>query len=256
MRLGLGNSLSNQLIFGGGAAPPPTYSPAELFQSGEAGIWYDYQDFSSMWQDSAGTVPAAVNQPVGRVDDKSGNGNHKIQATAAARPILRDDGTGHYYLEHDGVDDRMVAPYSGNNVYERVSAIRQITWTLNDQFFSGGSGAGELRQAPSTPSFQIVEVGRGLAPNSDLPIGANGVVTERYTGVDTFLQVNQGTEASVIGGTASPAPTQLSVGGRSNGTLCANMRLYGLVQRAGAMTTQQRSDLQEYLAGISGVNFP
>ena len=255
MRLGLGLSLSNQLLFGGGGAPVPAYSPAELFQSDEAGIWYDYQDFSSMWQDSAGTVPAAVNQPVGRVDDKSGNGNHAVQATASARPILRNDGT-NYYLEFDGVDDRLVAPYSGTNVYERVSAIRQIAWTLNDQFFSGGSGAGELRQTPSAPGFQIIEVGRANTPvNNDLAVGVNGVVTERYTGVDTYTQVNQGTEYTVTSN-ASPAPTQLSIGGRSNGTLCANMRLYGLVQRAGTLTAQQRADLQEYMAGTSGVNFP
>ena len=113
-----------------------------------------------------------------------------------------------------------------------------------------------MRQTPSAPGFQIIEVGRANTPvNNDLAVGVNGVVTERYTGVDTYTQVNQGTEYTVTSN-ASPAPTQLSIGGRSNGTLCANMRLYGLVQRAGTLTAQQRADLQEYMAGTSGVNFP
>jgi hypothetical protein len=43
----------------------------------------------TMWQDSAGTTPVtAVEQPVGKVLDRSGRGNHNIQATAADRPVL------------------------------------------------------------------------------------------------------------------------------------------------------------------------
>lgn len=76
-------------------------SIASLWANGEQGWWYDYNDFSAMWQDSAGTTPVtAVGQPVGRIADKSGRGNFRIQATAAARPILRQDATtGYYYLE-------------------------------------------------------------------------------------------------------------------------------------------------------------
>lgn len=42
-----------------------------------------------MWQDSAGTTAVtAVEQPVGKIDDKSGNGNHATQSTSASRPVL------------------------------------------------------------------------------------------------------------------------------------------------------------------------
>ena len=82
------------------------FTPLALFRNSEQGAWYDPSDFSSMFQDSAGTTPVtAVGQPVGRINDKSGNGNHASQATAAARPVLRQDGGGKYYLEFDGVDD-------------------------------------------------------------------------------------------------------------------------------------------------------
>ena len=48
------------------------FTPAELFASGEQGTWYDPSDFSSMYQDSAGTMPVtAVEQPVGLMLDKS-----------------------------------------------------------------------------------------------------------------------------------------------------------------------------------------
>tara|TARA_R110000868_G_scaffold179574_1_gene419699 strand:+ start:16553 stop:17995 length:1443 start_codon:yes stop_codon:yes gene_type:complete len=65
------------------------FSPPSLFAAGEQGVWYDPSDFSTMFQDSAGTTPVtAVEQPVGRILDKSGRSNHATQATSASRPVL------------------------------------------------------------------------------------------------------------------------------------------------------------------------
>ena len=48
------------------------FTPSALFSSGEQGAWYDPSDFSTMFQDSAGTTPVtAVEQPVGLLLDKS-----------------------------------------------------------------------------------------------------------------------------------------------------------------------------------------
>ena len=59
------------------------------FENGEQGAWYDPSDMSTMFQDSAGSTPVtAVGQPVGKILDKSGRGNHASQSTAASRPVL------------------------------------------------------------------------------------------------------------------------------------------------------------------------
>ena len=48
------------------------FSPASLFRNAEQGVWYDPSDFSTLFQDSAGTTPVtAVGQPVGLILDKS-----------------------------------------------------------------------------------------------------------------------------------------------------------------------------------------
>lgn len=61
-----------------------------LFSKNEQGVWYDPSDFSTMFQDAAGTTPVtAVEQPVGRILDKSGRGNHATQTTTTSRPVLR-----------------------------------------------------------------------------------------------------------------------------------------------------------------------
>ena len=60
-----------------------------LFSNGEPGFWLDPSDLSTMYQDSAGTTPVtAVEQPVGRINDKSGRGCNFTQSTAGVRPVL------------------------------------------------------------------------------------------------------------------------------------------------------------------------
>jgi len=82
------------MSFGFGLGLPQNYvaslfTPAQLFSTGVQGVWYDPSDMSTLFQDSAGTTPVtAVEQPVGKMLDKSGRGNHATQATAGNRPTL------------------------------------------------------------------------------------------------------------------------------------------------------------------------
>ena len=65
------------------------FNPLTWFASGEQGAWYDPSDLTTLFQDSAGTIPVtAVEQPVGLMKDKSGRNNHASQATSGNRPIL------------------------------------------------------------------------------------------------------------------------------------------------------------------------
>ena len=74
-------------ISGAGVSVVLEFTPADLFTSGSVGFWHDYTDSSTWFQDTAGTTPAtALGDPVGRVDDKSGNLITGLQATSAARP--------------------------------------------------------------------------------------------------------------------------------------------------------------------------
>ena len=61
---------------------------AQMFASGKQGLVYDIDNISTLFQDSAFTVPVtAVEQPVGGMLDLSGRGNHATQATTTKRPI-------------------------------------------------------------------------------------------------------------------------------------------------------------------------
>ena len=80
--------------------------PSALFSNGQAGVWYDPSDLSTLFQDIDGNTPVTIaSQTVGRINDKSGQGNHAIQATAAARPLYQ---TLPHRLVLDKVDDRLI----------------------------------------------------------------------------------------------------------------------------------------------------
>jgi hypothetical protein len=58
-----------------------------LFAGGKVGGMWDMGDTATLFQDAAGATPVtAVTQPIGRVNDKSGLGNHATQPTAGSRP--------------------------------------------------------------------------------------------------------------------------------------------------------------------------
>lgn len=78
--------------------------PMRLFAGGKKGYIYDFLDRSTLFQDTAGTIPAvAIGDPVALVLDKSGNGNHLVQSSATKRPLVSASG-----LYFDGIDDCFV----------------------------------------------------------------------------------------------------------------------------------------------------
>lgn len=81
---------------GTGTFSMDTFSPSSsLFASGEKGAWFDASDLTTLFQDSAGTIPVtAVGQKVGKWLDKSGNNNHAVQATVANQPTYQIDEVG------------------------------------------------------------------------------------------------------------------------------------------------------------------
>ncbi|MEY5101108.1 MAG: hypothetical protein RJA36_3827, partial [Pseudomonadota bacterium] len=145
---------------------------AELFANGEQGVWYDPSDFSTLFQDAAGTIPVtAVEQPVGRMLDKSGRGNHASQPTTTARPILRQDENGKHYLYFDGVDDWMQTAssmdLSGTSEVVTMAAVKvpASKTTRGTVFELGTSYASSGCFGMETPMFSAAAVGVGYRGN-------------------------------------------------------------------------------------------
>lgn len=216
--------------------------PSWYFKGNINGIWYDPSDITSMFQDVAGTTPAVVDGPVGRINDKSGNGNHAIQATAASRPVLKQLGNV-YWLEFDGVDDFLRGTFAIVQSWDRISTIRQVSWTLDDFVFGGvTANAGVLDQTGASPNLVFFD-GVALQPaDNSLAVGADGVVTERHNNATSQIAVNNGNYT--IGSPGVTSPGGITIAGDQSGVANSNIRLYQTIMLQRTLTTAEIASLR------------
>ena len=200
-----------------------SYDPATLF-SGAAGVFFDPNDSAAVWQDAAGTVPGVVGQPVGRLSDKSGNGNHAMQVTAGARPTLRADPSGKRYIIGDGVDDWLRASFTMTGNWTRVSLLRVYRWTANAHMIGGGAtiNAGAVQHITSAPSLRVLDGAASAVVINDANVGYDVVLVERHSGATTTVKVNNAAYVPVndagstlpdgmtLFGTSGAVPTNLA----------------------------------------------
>lgn len=69
-----------------GAWPMPSFQPSSV---GSLLVWYDAADTSTLYDATTGGSTVSADGAVARWEDKSGNGNHATQATAASRPARK-----------------------------------------------------------------------------------------------------------------------------------------------------------------------
>jgi hypothetical protein len=158
MRMGLGLNLAQRRSSGAAAFNPLTAMTPNL--------WIDASDSAMLFQDSAATTPAVVDQPLGRVSDKSGSGKHIVQATTAAKPVYRLTG-GKGGWENDGVDD-FLATAAGLTWPASVDVFIVMSNAIDDQAFtiaqnSSGGGADYIA---------IGAIGSAVGGESDMGGGA------------------------------------------------------------------------------------
>lgn len=250
--LGLGLALTNFGTKGGvsdsadgGAFTPLSLSPF---------AWWRVVP-GSIWQDTAGTTAATADgDPVGRVDDLSGNTRHLLQSTAAARPVLRTSG-GKYWLEFDGVDDRLRVTWSSTpQPITRIGSLYQISWTANDRCWDGGAGnESSLFQNVSSPNLSLVNPSGSNLSNEVLSDWM--VVTERMygAGVLSSVAVDNNAYVTMLAGWAATAQTGFTVAAFGTGTASfANIRWSGHFFKDATMTDENIALLRTYLGADVG----
>lgn len=227
------------------------FTPADLFASAEEGIWLDPSDLTTMWTDVAGTTQATVGDAVARIDDKSGNGNNLTQATVAHRPILRQDGSGNYYLEFDGSGD----------VLDTASGVLN-TGTVSVMFAGENTNsATHFYTLPQDDPTNVDPFGRFLLYNTptsgQFSTRVNGNLTI-FTGLPTGNFVShhssQNADIRANGSTVTVGqPTQTLTFPNSVPFKIEASAFYGIVAIDRTLTAQEISDTEDYLADKAGV---
>lgn len=238
------------------------WDPGMLFEAGESGAWYDPSDPSTLFQDTGGTIPVtAIGQPVALILDKSGNGNHALQAAPSTRPIWRGD-----HLEFDGVNDSLgtapmnfrgasaatvaMATYRTNTAAHEILGLGANPAALNGAFsiepsYSSGYFSAYLRGAAAARKY---ETGNPINQKSYVTIGLNLpaprdlAITLRINGVLS----NAATAGAAPDGTAfGTYPLYIGRRGGTAGTVFGG-RIYCIVVRGTTSSPQQVADLEAY----------
>jgi len=244
----LARPLPHSLIKGGG------WLPSVLFAQGAGGAWYDPSDLTTLFQDSSGTIPVTADgDPVGKVLDKSGNENHLTQSTDLQRPTYKTAGGLHWFA-FDGSADRLLGSAITGSVISAGAAAHS----------SGVSGTPVLMSNIISASDRTV---MSLDTTEAIFGYYNGTAYSRVSGAASAVpnvltgELNKGTSVGLRlngvaqAGTTSPSSSStagLSVGATTTGADLFTGKLFSLVVLASAFSGSGRSDLERYLARISG----
>lgn len=227
------------------------FSPLTLFADGsKQGVWYDPSDKSTLFQDVAGTVPVTKDgDPVALMRDKSGNGNHALAPTSAARPIYKTDGILHWFKQ-DGTDDYMKTADFG--LTQPVSIAFAMSTTKSPAAFIDGL---------INNSGSIIANGRALRLYSGsgdasyysplITNNQNHIYDARLSGSNSYVTFDN--NPITIRPTGTTAMSGITIGALGNNSAHNDGRFYGTVVVAADLNAADRQAVKQYLAAKAGV---
>jgi len=250
------------------------WEPINLFANSEQGAWYDPSDLSTVFQQdgTTATIPWTsgdildVNR-VGKLVDKSGNGNDLFQTTLSKCAVLKYVG-GLYYLEFDGIDDG----------YQTASTV-DFTGTNSVSVFTGARKEADASEivvelssnvGSNTGAFKVGPVGGDVwrwTTRGNLTVNANASgyvppVTSVVTGLSdsatdySAIRVD-GVEEQVKTndqGTIGYGDYELNVGAKNNASgSFLEGRIYSLVVRGVLSNASDIAEAEAYVAAKTGV---
>jgi len=231
------------------------FSPSDLFAEGEQGGWYDCTDLSSMFQDVAGTIPAVVGSSVALIKDKSGRGNDLTQSVSSSCPILQQDINAQYYLQFDGVDDRLtnvstnfefVNSFASCGLFNVVSSASFLGYAGVYSGAASGWDNGFQSGVPRDAVRGTSSIDSGFSGFSSVA-GTNAVVTVENTLTSVTRGVN-GTRVTTSG-TWTPVTSASSfVFGNRQDIDSGSYQgaIYGLTVLGRALTSTERAELEAW----------
>jgi hypothetical protein len=256
---------------GTGTFSMDTFSPSSsLFASGEKGAWFDASDLTTLFQDSAGTIPVtAVGQKVGKWLDKSGNNNHAVQATLANQPTYQIDNEGNPNVTFTKLGTQLVTPsinFTGTaqmmvcvgiNVLDSSSAgvaleLGSDVNSVNGSFLVGAPGASTDHSFYLRGTSTIRAAINNVVDGDDIFTGLLDIsqATKELELIPrlnfTQLTGSQITWTGTTAGTGNFGNLPLYLGSRSGITTPYGGKIYSIVVRGALTNTLQVYQTEAY----------
>jgi hypothetical protein len=232
-------STAKKLVLGllGGSA---SFSPLSI--PGLA-LWLDASDASTLFQDDAGTTPAAADtDPVGYWGDKSGNARHAIQATAGSKPTLQTGELNGKNVIRWDTGDLLVSTFGGT--LAQPNTVWIIAKGAGTYYCDGIDGANRhaiFYDSALLSMFAGAQIdAAGITPTDW------SVLTARFNTAASNFRHNG--VSKVTGDPGANALTGLTVGNRNGGGANAlNGDIAEIIVAAGAASAATVSAVESYL---------
>lgn len=256
-----------------------------MFGSGERGGWWDPSDIATLFQDTAATTPVTTTgQAVACILDKSGNGNHFIQATSGYRPVYQVDSNGYPYLQFTKANSNYLYQPSianplhlGTTSVSILYALKQDSYGTYQYLFSrsyqGGAAGRYFTQSNAGTSslfydkdaVNVISTNFFFTNTTNRHVCASTMDRTGITALSYLDGVATGTQTgSYANDTATDqltnyacmlgayANTSLTPSGFASG-YTFDGRLYGLVVRIAAIDTAKNAYAQTALGAKVGL---
>lgn len=258
------------------------WTPRLLFAPGDLGAWYDPSDLLTLFQDSAGTTPVtAVGQPVGKMLDKSGCGNHATQPTEINCPVLQQDASGRCYLAFNGINSWMstaaidftvtggvtdklsiisgIAQNSGvtSIVFEFSENVNLNTGTFYLSSSEASAGDLSFRNRGNGP-LQLGGTSSGTATPVKRVVSQSLNIAETTIATEIVVRINQvpltliNYTTTTDSGTGNYGNHPLYIGARGGSSFFFNGNIYGLVICGATSTDAQINAAEKFLNQKTG----
>lgn len=229
-----------------------SFDPATVANA--LGFW-DVSNLATLFQErTSQTTPSVADGVTGSVTDLTGNGRTLASNAAdSRRPLLRTGSVVH--LEFDGIDDNMRAVFTANQPFTRISLLKQISWTVNEQLLDGASiNSTYVPQTPSSPAFYVRSVSGIITPSPMPAVGNWFVLAEVYNGASSKVQINK--NAAVTGTLGATNPGGITIAGRGDGagTVFANIGWGGTLMVNGVASDADITATIEYFMAKAGLS--
>lgn len=232
--------------------------------------WYDASDIATLFQDSAGATPVTANgDRVGKMNDKSGNGVHLIQASSTFRGYYDAISFGGGGIRFDGaqvLNNAAFALAQPNTVFLKFYKTRRYA---NDEmttdeviygglhsgshntFFMVNASRGTYQGALDDTHGGRIYAGGALHAPGQILTSVPHIVTMEFNTVSSTIRLN-GAElvaATTIGGNSK---SQLALGAYSNGTIPSKCLIAECIVYNRLLTAGERDSIEAYLLAKNG----
>lgn len=202
------------------------------------------------WRVDGGCDVSADAALIGTIYDRSGNGNHLVQATATNKPSYETAELNTYAVARfDGVDNFITGALTAiAQPLTFIGVMKQNAWTADGIPLSLGTAGGDaaLWQRTTTPNLGMY-AGTAYTPaRTDMPTGSWGLINLVFNGASSEFTLDG--IGSVAGNPGSAGANRVALGGFSAASNLASCEWAEWFIYSGALADADQRSLEAYLA--------